>query len=164
MPNIAYFNHSGMLTQVSPRTHENLYEDREVAYQADVFVIAGKPFYLSSAASVYAIPVPDFPATSDILELSYIMKIRCGQVKDAALLPHFVNKTLSLMQASKFLWQTRDYLQVIRNYYRCGMFEEGDAFEKEFLETHPELLMSPKIEKEHVSTKAYFRRKWEKKK
>ena len=91
------------------------------------------------------------------------MKIRCGEVKDASLIPHFVNKTLSLMQASKFMWRTRDYLQVIRNYYRCGMFEEGDEFEEGFQKAHPELFMDPKTEKEHLSTKAYLRRNWEKK-
>ena len=33
------------------------------------------------------------------------------------------------MQASPLLWRRRDYLQVIRNYYRLGMFESGDEFE-----------------------------------
>ena len=64
---------------------------------------------------------------------------------------------------TRFIWRTRDYLQVLRNYYRCGMFEEGDEFEEGFLKAHPELPVDLKTEKEHISTKAYFRRKWEKK-
>ena len=163
---IAYFK-NGMLYDVSPRTASNLYEDREIAYKADVVVSDGISYDLENQADVANITIPAFSPTWDILELSYIMKIRCGAVNDPALLPIFVSKTLELMQSSGMLWRRRDYLQVIRNFYRCGLFELGDSFESEYRKTHPDIFINVKDvkhEAEHESTKRYFRSKWEKKK
>lgn len=165
--NIAHFDVHGMLIDVEPRRENTpLNEDRDIAYSMDILVLDGASYNLSTASEVQAIPVPDFFPTGNILELSYVFKIRCGSEKNAALIPAFVNKALELMQASSFLWRRRDYLQVIRNYYRVGLFEDGDAFENAYRTNHPALFSKPedvKHEDEHTSTKAYFKKKWEKK-
>ena len=69
------------------------------------------------------------------------------------------------MQASHMLWDIRDYLQVIRNYYRHGLFIEGDAYEQKFKNQHLNWFSDfkgSKIEYEHEQTKRYFKKKHEK--
>lgn len=162
----AYFR-DGMLYNVSPRNNPlSIYEDRDIAYKANIIFSDGKRYDLSKEKDILAIKSPHFPATSNILELSYIMKIRCGSERDSKLISAFVRKTLELMQASKFLWRRRDYLQVIRNFYRLGLFAEGDKFEAAYRRRYPKLFSAPEDsthENEHLSTKAYFKRKWENK-
>lgn len=164
---IAYFDEHGMLYDVSPRNKEvPLYDDRDVAYQMDVLILGGAAFDLSNINQIQNIPIPASIPTWDILELSYIFKIRCGAVENPELIRVFVPKALELMQASSFLWRRRDYLQVIRNFYRLGLFSEGDSFEKTFREEHPDLFSRPEDaehETDHQRTKAYFKKKWAKK-
>lgn len=162
----AFFK-NGMLYDLMPRNNpDSLYDDRDIAYSADIIVSDGAKYDLSIKEDISAIPIPTFTSTwNTTFELSYILKIRCGAEKDAELIPTFVDKVLSLMQASHMLWRSRDYFQVIRNYYRCGLFSEGDAFEKEFRKNNPHLFNDPAIikhELEHEQTKRYFKKKYEK--
>ena len=92
--------------------------------------------------------------------------MKCGRVENPEVVRVLVPKTLEQMQKSSFIWRTKDYLQVIRNFYRVGLFAEGDAFEKEYRNSHPFLFKDLAIEeheKEHTSTKAYWVRKYKKK-
>lgn len=185
--NIAYFK-NGRLYDVSPRHNpHDLFGDREIAYHADIIVSDGREYDLSSADDIKAIHIPTFSSDiPSVLEMSYILKIRCGTIENASLVPAFIEKTLDLMQASRFIWHRRDYLQVIRNFYRCGMFEEGDTFETAYRACNRDLfsdrLREPSKflkllykhhllqertenkrmndEQEHIRTKEYFRRKW----
>lgn len=155
----AFFNNSGVLESISPRHHESIIDDREIAYQADVFSIYGCSYDLSKPDSILSLPIPDFDICVSVLDLSYITKIRCGLVEDHNLIPAFVQKALDLMLASKIGWLRGDYLQVIRNYYRCGMVSEGEIFEKEFRKSHPALfgaLPDYIDEGVHLSTKYHF--------
>ena len=158
MEKVAYFDKSGMLLDVFPRdTGASLYEARGTVYQADIIVFDGMTFHLDAPDEIQAIPVPDFSYTDSILELSYIFKIRCGSENDPSLIPAFVDKA-----ASRMLWRRRDYLQVIRNYYRLGLYTAGDTFEAKYRASHRELFNRPedeKAEEEHARTKAYFVRK-----
>lgn len=160
MANYAFFNQSGALTNVSPRNNLDLFDDREIAYQADYFFINHKRYNLFNPESISRIPVPDFDSShAAVLDLSYIARIRCGIVNDPDLIPAFVSKTLDLMFASRLLWRRNDYLQVIRNYYRCDMIFEGEAFEASFRQAHLNLFASAPSdadEGEHLATKYYF--------
>jgi hypothetical protein len=163
----AYFK-NGVLYDVSPRnTDLSLYDDRQTAYDATVIISDGIRYSLLSAEDISTIPVPDYIYNGETtFELSYILKMRCGCCNDIRLIPVFINKTLELMQASPMMWRRRDYLQVIRNYYRLGMFEPGDAFEEEYRLRFPSLFSNPADdthETEHASTKQYFKKKWLKK-
>ena len=163
---IAYYR-NGMLYNVYPRDKAtSLYENRGVAYKADIIVSDGKQYNLSSIKDILSIPIPNFPRTWDILELSYITKIRCGGESNPELIEALVEKTLELMQASNLLWRRKDYLQVIRNFYRLGQFSKGDQFEKFYRSTNRAVFSDPRDEShelEHERTKEYFRKKWEKK-
>lgn len=164
---IAYYDEHGMLVDVFPRSNaESLYEDRETAYRATIVCIAGTMYDLTTPLGFRELPIPNFQHSWDVLNLAYIMKIHCGSIDDPQLVPAAVDKTLMLMRKSGMLWRRRDYLQVIRNYYRVGLFDEGDKFEQEYRQAHPHDFSKEEDEKheiEHHSTQAYFRRKWEKK-
>ena len=160
MSKIAFFDNSGVLINTSDRQHDDIFDDREIAHQADYYVIGSHKYDLSNPDSISSIPIPNFkPGNAALLDMSYITKIRCGAVEDAELIPAFVSKTLDIMIASKLLWTPRDYLQVIRNYYRCDLIDSGEVFEADFRLMHFELFESLKgnpIEGEHLSTKYYF--------
>ena len=157
---IAYFNNEGTLIKVSPQKYESIFDDRELAYQADFYCIFNHIYDLSNPLSVASMSIPEFnlPHTT-VLDLSYIMKMHCGAVESFNLLPSFVTKTVELMLASHVGWRRRDYLQVICNFYRLNMFLEGETFEAQFRMTHPKVFSNPSDESaegEHISTKYYF--------
>ena len=157
---IAYFNNEGTLIKVYPKKHESIFDDRELAYQADFYYILDQIYDLSNSQSVASMTIPEFNSShTTVLDFSYIMKIRCGKVEYPNLLRSFVTKTLELMLASHVDWRRGDYLQVIRNYYRLNMILEGESFEAQFRITHPKVFSNPadeNAEGEHISTKYYF--------
>lgn len=189
--NIAYFDNKGELIYVSPRkdqactygvisnsseennkkgipahvsmTQQELFDERETAYHADIIVCRGNSYHLSNPVDVKDIPTPEFVVTTPaVLELSYIMKIRCGAEDNCKIIPSLVEKTLELMRASKMIWRRADYLQVIRNYYRCNMFAEGGRFEAEYRKRNQPLfdgVIDRVQEGMHLSTKYYYENK-----
>lgn len=166
--NVAYFR-NGYLYDVLPRNKMvSLYEDRQVAYDAELIMSDGCLYDISTIEGIEGLPVPFYKgdAWNATLEMSYIMKLHCGKVQDPDLIPPFVNKVIVLMKASSLLWRPRDYLQVIRNYHRNGLFEAGNQFEESFRNDNRELFVgiTEREEKEHQRTKKYFMEKWAKKK
>ena len=189
--NIAYFNIKGELICVFPRkdshntisgvlntgkenilntipapvsmTQQELFDERETAYHADIIVCNGSDYHLSNPVDVKDIPIPEYVVTTPtVLELSYIMKIRCGAEDNCKIIPPLVEKTLELMRASKMIWRRADYLQVIRNYYRCNMFSEGGRFESEYRKRNQPLfdsVIDRVQEGMHLSTKYYYENK-----
>lgn len=189
--NIAYFDSKGELICVFPRkdqastygaflnngevdnkrqvpapvsmSQHDLFDERETAYHADIIVCSGNVFHLSNPSEVKSIPIPVFVADSPaVLEMSYIMKIRCGTEDDCEVIPSLVEKTLELMHASKMIWRKADYLQVIRNYYRCNMFAEGGRFEAAYRKKYQSFFndnTDREQEGKHLSSKYYYENK-----
>lgn len=164
--NIAYFNNAGILIDVYPRRKNvPLYEERDIAYNMNILVFDGIKYDLSKCGDIKKIPVLKIFSGNNILEMSYIFKIRCGAEPNAELIPSFVSKTLELMRKSSLIWRCGDFLQVIRNYYRVGLFEAGDSFEATFRATYPSLFSGgedSKYEFEHLSGKFYYENKYRK--
>ncbi|MBR0411072.1 MAG: hypothetical protein IJI25_08740 [Eubacterium sp.] len=160
MSSVAYFSNSGALIDVSPRSNPELCEDRQTAYHADYICMAGQTFDLHDPASISSLPVPAFDYEHEVVfDLSYIMKIICGSIEDTTLIPAFTQKTLELMDSSKVFWQCGDFLQVIRNYYRCNLIQEGSLFESCFRKSHHRMFnetVRPYDEGDHLATKYYF--------
>lgn len=163
---IAYFR-NGVLFDLSPRnTAVSLYDDRQVAYDADTVIVSDKDIYdPEQPESVTALNIPSFEKKGGgvVFDLSYILKMRCSMVSDAIIIPAFVQKTLEMMVASPIAWRRGDYLRVICNYYANGLFEEGDHFEANYRKSHKALFSDPLDdlqEAEHLSSKYYFEAKW----
>lgn len=158
----AYYK-NGLLYDVSPRDPLlSLYEDRQTAYDATIVISDGKTYDITTIDGVNALPIPQFKSFSGILELSYILKLHCGIVEDPLIISAMVDKVLSLMKASRLMWSPGDYLQVIRNYYRLGLFEDGDLYESKYRNKNYELfsqLQDNTYEGEHIRTKIYFENK-----
>lgn len=135
---IAYFK-EGMLYDVSPRDESlSLYEDRQTAYDATVIVSDGVEYDINTIEGIEALPMPDFPVTNNILELSYIMKLHCGGVKDVKILPTIIDKTIQLMLASKMGWMKKDFLQIIHYCDKFGIEHEGERIEQKYCARYPE--------------------------
>lgn len=163
---IAYFR-NGVLFDLSPRnTTISLYDDRQVAYDADTVIVSDNDIYdPEHPESITALNIPSFEKEGGgvVFDLSYILKIRCSMVSDASIIPAFVQKTLEMMMASPIAWRRSDYLRVICNYYANGLFEDGDRFEANYRSSHKVLFSDPLDdlqEAEHLSTKYYFEAKW----
>ena len=160
----AYYS-DGVLYDVKPRNESlSLYDDRDTAYKADFIVSDGEIHDLNDSGSVQTIKIPKFNHSDEVVfNLAYIMKMRCGTIKDPNLIPTFVRKTLSLMLFSHIGWRASDYLQVLRNYYRCGHFREGDYYERYFRAKYWTIFKDPSMPQydlEHQRTKEYFKNKW----
>ena len=163
---VAYFK-NGVLYSLSPRNDAiSLYDDRQVAYDADTMIVSDEDVYdPARPESIKFLRVPQFDKDNcnTVFDLSYILKMRCGMVSDASIIPIFVEKTLEMMVASTIEWRRGDYLRVICNYYENGLFEAGDQFEAEYRQKHGDLFVNPLDdlqEAEHLSTKYYFEDKW----
>lgn len=163
---VAYFR-NGVLYNLSARNAAvSLYEDRQVAYDADTVIVSDREIYdPEQPESIAALSVPSFDKEGGgvVFDLSYILKMRCSMVSDASAIPNFVKKTLEMMVASPIAWRRGDYLRVICNYYANGLFEEGDRFEAQYRASHKALFSDPlddTQEAEHLSTKYYFEDKW----
>ena len=164
--NTAYFK-DGILYNVSPRNKSKpLYEDRDIAYKADIIVSDGISYTLPN--DIDRLPIPNFErlgSQGPTGDLSYVLKMCLSQIKDVSYLPAFIEKVILMMDASRIGWTRVDYLSVIRNYYRHGMFDVGDQYEEEFRRLNPKLFLDTAqnvYEVEHEKTKAYWRAKWNK--
>lgn len=135
--NKAYFM-NGELYDVFPQNNpNNLYEDREIAYHADIIISDGKVYNLSNAVDVAKIEIPVFETEiPSVLDMSYIMKIRCRSVDDVSIIPVFIQKTIDLMMKSNLIWCERDYMQVIDNYHRLGLIYECEKYKNDFLKRY----------------------------
>lgn len=162
----AYFQ-NGYLIDVSPRNCSiSLYEDRQVAYDADTVIVSDGDVYDPNRPERIAfLRIPNFdPDTGDtVFDLSYILKMRCGMLEDSTFIPCFVSATLKMMEASPIGWGRRDYLTVIQNFYRVGLFPEGDCFEAQYRQHNQEafcLSVDEIYEAECLSRKYYYEGKW----
>ena len=160
----AYFNNRELIS-TQPQA-ENIFEARQYANKADVFVINGINYDLHSETSINAIPT-DLPFdihTPAVIELSYIMKIRC-QFAEQPVLESLISKTIDVMSTSFMAWRKSDYLQVIRNAYKGEEQSFGCKVENLMRYFHPEIFGSEidvkdPEEGEHIVLKYYFENKY----
>lgn len=164
------FFRNGYLYDLIPRNKSiSLYEDRGVAYDKDTVIVSdGAVYDPRNPMSIDNLPIPEYAPINGSLpgvttDLSYILKMRCSQIEDKALLPLFTQTVLYMMDASPIGWGRDDYFQVIRNFHRHGMFAEGDRFESIFRHNNPSMFSNPfdeSQEADNLSTKYYWERKW----
>jgi len=167
----AAFFRNGYLYDLIPRNKSlSLYEDRGVAYDKDTVIVSdGAVYDPRNPLSIDNLPIPEYAPINGSLpgvtaDLSYILKMRCSQIEDKALLPLFTQTVLYMMAASPIGWGRDDYFQVIRNFHRHGMFAEGDRFESIFRHNNPSMFSNPfdeSQEADNLSTKYYWERKWQ---
>lgn len=153
---------NGELISVAPKGKGSLFDNREIAIDNTALIESDGILYdTRNPDSIRSFAIPEFKKMNFIavLDLSYNMKIRCGHTESIDVIPELVPKTLELMSASPIGWRRRDYLQVIRNYYRVGLIGEGSQFEVEFRLNHP-AIFSNRIdycdEGEHLVVKYHF--------
>ena len=161
----------GLLYDVIPleKPDIDIFEKRGEAYRADFFLLDDELYDLNNPRDINKLPEKFTFSYSDIrgfppvvLELSYILKIKCGQINDYDILRILIPKLMKLMSNSNVGWSIKDYLQVIRNLYRIGKYKEGSVLESTLRKEYPKLLAydnQPWCEGEHLVTKNYFEEK-----
>ena len=160
----AYFR-NGDLVRTEPIKGSTLFDSRDVALDTASIIVSDNDIYDPAVPeSISSLRIPAFKKMniSAVLDLSYILKMRCGTYEDADTIALFVDKTLQLMQASSISWKRGDYLQVIRNFYRLGMVADGSVYEARFRNANPAIFcnrMTVSDEGEHLTTKYYFEEK-----
>lgn len=166
----AAFFRNGCLYDLIPRNKSlSLYEDRGVAYEKDTVIVSdGNIYDPQKPISINDLHIPDFVPVNGAMpsvttDLSYIMKMRCDQIEDKGYISLFIQTTLYLMDASPIGWGRDDYYQVIRNFFRLGMFAEGDRFESVYRHNNPSVFSNPfdeSKEADNLVSKYYWERKW----
>lgn len=138
---IAYFK-NGILYRVFPAPTGNLYDDRDVAYQARFIVNDGIKHDLLNIHDIITLKIPsNFKSFSDtkigvVGSIDYILKmitrnfIKIGVTNQGALLTLI---TYKFMKNSPVEWQTKDFKRLLINLYECGQFDIADKLESTFL-------------------------------
>ena len=144
---IAYFR-SGILYDVFPRNSPaSLFDDRDIAYQSDVYVSDGEVFNLLDRSDIIRLPAPnqnniDLSSAATLLDMSYIFKIYCCSREDgryASVIPELVKKCFEIMVLSRLNnWTRGDYLRLIRCFWTFNLPAEGAAFEADAQRRYPE--------------------------
>ena len=83
MEYIPYFRY-GRAYKIVPSPPNSLYEDRELINYAEKIVCDGKMYDLTSAESIYSIPIPDYSKMnrgsieSPVLYLEYVLRMHAS--------------------------------------------------------------------------------------
>lgn len=166
----AAFFRNGVLYDFIPRTgSQSLYDDNGLTYHKDTIIVSDGDIYdPEDPNTIINLRIPKFNSLkgsmpSVTIDLSYILKMRCGQLDNADHIDTFLQTTLYMMDASPIGWLRGDYLQVIQTFYQFGLFREGDYYESNYRINNPSLFSSPFDESQegkHLIGKYYNETKW----
>lgn len=125
---IAFFDKNGILTGVFPRNENiSLYEDRQVAYMADYFVMNNKIYNLHNPLDVKNLELPKSIFNGDITsDISYIMRMHRGNEDNPKLELAIINKTYELMLNSKWEYAEQDFILLAKCLMKIDRFDKAD--------------------------------------
>jgi len=126
----AYFK-NGILYKVIPRDHKiSLYENRQIAYDAQYIVSDNVKYNLKDPESILRIKIPNFKdnmSESTTFDLSYILKMRASSEEEPNLAVPLAYKVVNMMIASPIAWHKKDYYQVIKQLWLIGEINFADC-------------------------------------
>ncbi len=123
---------NGVLNEITGISDTELYENRQIAYDAIVFVSDEIVYNLDDVNSILDIEIPKF--TNDIqytFDLSYILKMKANAEKREDFVIPLVTKAIDLMNASPLKWAKKDYRMLVIRLLKCGKINEGILLDKE---------------------------------
>lgn len=141
----AYFE-NGVLVNVNPRNKAiSLYDDRQIAYEAQYIISNGVKYDLENAQSISNIPIPKYNKVSDSIpnttfDLAYILKIHLEKEERPNLAVPLAYKSANIMMESPIGWRKKDYYQLVVQLWSIGEFTYGDFLLQELKRRLPDIL------------------------
>lgn len=125
---------NGKLIAITDVADNNIYDNRQYAYNANIFISDEVIYDLNSVESIRSIKTPTFSKIdglhSSTSDLSYIFKMHaCSEKRDTFIVP-MVNTAFNLMQASYIGWIYKDYMQLVEKLWKSGKISQADKLEK----------------------------------
>lgn len=126
---LAFFDKHGVLIDVFPKNKNiSLYENRQVAYSADYFVMNGKVYDLHNPSDVVSIEVPDFIFNGDVTSsIEYLMYMHRGNEDDPELEIAIISKAYELMTKSKRQYGRQKYIALAVCLMKIDRFDLADT-------------------------------------
>ena len=119
---IVYFI-GGHVDHVSPTFNGDLYENRDIVYEADYIVSDGIPYSLIDVDSIRSIVIPNFEESSSLVSglgatgsLDYDLRMRAGRYWNNgqyALSIACLEKATEMMPYSGMIWKENDYYRIV---------------------------------------------------
>lgn len=117
-----HFRH-GHVVKVSPHFSGDLYDNREIIYEADTIVSDGTPYSLTDKESIYSIAIPDFGADDNLGSglgvtgsLDYDLRMRASKHWNDGhydLAVACLEKATFIMQYSSVGWPKKDFYRIV---------------------------------------------------
>lgn len=140
---VVYFE-NGYLFDMAPPPPQNFYENRDLAYNADIIVSDDKCYDLSDPNDILKIHVPAFDRGNDeggaVFGLDYILRMKAGicyEAEQDELCSALLWKSTELMLANKKTsWSRKDLNRIIFWHYELGMPQEAEKAQR-YLNSFP---------------------------
>lgn len=125
---IAFFDANGILTDVFPKDkNKSLYENRQIAYSADYFVMNNVIYNLHIPADVENIELPKSVFSGDVTSgIEYILYMHRGNEDNPELEIAIVNKTFNLMLNSKWQYTEETFVMLAICLMKIDKFDKAD--------------------------------------
>lgn len=125
---IAFYDDFGFLTEVYPfNDNKSLYDQHDIANEADYFVFFDKIYDISNAEEIKSIPRPYYKGTdTPVFNIEYHLRMHRGRTNDQELETVLSLKTIELMKTRKLFYGFKDYLVMITNIMKVGNFNIAD--------------------------------------
>lgn len=125
---------NGVLIKISEILDDLIYENRQYAYNAKIFISDEIVYNLNDTNSIRSLNTPLFSEFTELpgvtYDLSYIFKMQaCSEKRDNFVVP-MINIAFNLMQASHIGWLYKDYMQLVERLWKSGKISQADKLEK----------------------------------
>lgn len=138
MEYIPYFRY-GRAYKIVPSPPNSLYEDRELINYAEKIVCDGKMYDLTSAESIYSIPIPDYSKMnrgsieSPVLYLEYVLSMHASYLwkkKEYRLALVCLGKSTQMMPFSPIGHLKETYYRIVDWEEELGKFQKAAEWEQ----------------------------------
>lgn len=127
--------HCGTLMHISGISDEDIYENRQFAYSANIFISDEKFYNLNNLDSIATIEIPTFSELEGIpdvtSDLSYILKMRACAIESPDFARVLIPITYKMMLASPIGFSRKDYMRLAIQLWNNGLLAEGDKLKED---------------------------------
>ncbi|MEG2426701.1 MAG: hypothetical protein RSB28_07770, partial [Oscillospiraceae bacterium] len=135
---IVYF-YNGVVKDIKPKPNGNLYDSRELIYNAKFIVSDGSLYNLEDEKSIRSIKIPHFKDNAIGGDLGvtgcldYDLRMKAGSLRNNGLNELSIillKKAMEIMQHSAIYWNKKDYMRISHWLYEDGRFDEAEKEEE----------------------------------